>query len=110
MLIHDDTVISQLDIDLENKSTQVPMKFVFPFLASYCLLGSFSTFHIYRNIFATCLEKSHENNVINHKKRKGNRKRERRERERERERESTTTVCRKMIACHKKQKSDNMTK
>ena len=53
MLVHDDTVISQLDIDLENNSTQVPMKFVFPFLASYCLLGSFSTFHIYRNIFAT---------------------------------------------------------
>ena len=108
MLIHDDTVISQLDIDLENKSTQVPMKFVFPFLASYCLLGSFSTFHIYRNIFATCLEKSHENNVINHKKRKGNRKRER-ERERERERINDHSV-QKMIACHKKKKSDNMTK
>ena len=91
MLVHEDTVISQLDIDLENKSTQVPMKFVFPFLAPYCLLGSFSTFHIYRNIFATCLEKSHENNVINHKKRKEVKEREKKERERE----SMTTEYRK---------------
>ena len=105
MLVHEDTVISQLDIDLENKSTQVPMKFVFPFLAPYCLLGSFSTFHIYRNIFATCLEKSHENNVINHKKRKEVIEREKKERER-----VNDDGVQKMIACNKKQKSDNTTK
>ena len=41
------------------------------------------------------------------RKEKGNRKRERRERERER---INDDGVQKMIACHKKQKSDNMTK